>query len=320
MAKSQLYQQLRQWLERQLYYRWARLKARHLYVGGRKRAVPLWLVIKRLNHKLQKDQIGMRAAAVSFDLLLALFPFILFCLTLLPYLPIDRYAVFESLRESLPAEIYAFIYSTVEDLLQSQRADLLSLSIFFAVYAASKGMDALVMAFNRSFRLAEERSFLQRKWVALQLTFLTAMMIFLAASLLIAGRFALKLLVEWNILQEGWLTTLLYVARYVLSFSVLWLFTSIIYFIAPASSEKWRFFSIGSLVSAIGIILATVGFSLYLEYFNTYNKLYGSIGTLIVLMLWIYLLAFILLLGFEVNAALLEAHVTYRNTLNDENN
>jgi membrane protein len=71
-------------------------------------------------------------------------------------------------------------------------------------------------------------------------------------------------------------------------------------------------------VAAVGIILVTVGFSVYLEYFNTYNKLYGSIGTLIVLMLWVYLLAFTLLLGFEVNAALLEAHVTYRNEQNDE--
>ncbi|WP_051632971.1 YihY/virulence factor BrkB family protein [Thermonema rossianum] len=318
MAKSKLYQEIRHWLERQLYYRWARMKARHLYVGGRKRTAPLLLVIKRLSHKLRKDQIATRASAVAFDLLLALFPFILFCLTLLPYLPIDRDAVFEFLRETLPTEIYTFIYSTVEDLLQSQRGDLLSLSIFFAVYAASKGMDALVTAFNRSFRLAEKRSFLRRKWVALQLTFLTAFMIFLATALLIVGRFALHLLVEWGILKQGWLTSLLHMAKYILSFFVLWLFTSVIYYIAPASSEKWRFFSVGSLVAAVGIILVTVGFSVYLEYFNTYNKLYGSIGTLIVLMLWVYLLAFTLLLGFEVNAALLEAHVTYRNEQNDE--
>lgn len=319
MRKPNRWQRLlRKYLERKPYYRWLRLKIRQVYLDKQRRRIALADVLQILWHKLRTDRIDMRASAVAFSLLLALFPFILFCLALLPYLPIDRQAVFSFLSDSLPEGIYQFIYQTVEDLLVRQRVELLSLSIVFAVYTASRGMEALVTAFNVSFRLAEKRSFLLRKWVAIQLTIITAIMIFLASALLIVGRLVLDYLVVWGIIKANYTLLLLHLTKYVIAFLVLWLFTSLIYYLAPATPQKWYFFSIGSFIASLGIAVATVGFSVYLEYFNTYNKLYGSIGTLIVLMLWIYLVTFILLFGFEVNASMLEAHFFQKSTQDEK--
>jgi membrane protein len=192
-----------------------------------------------------------------------------------------------------------------------KRTDLLSLSFLFALYAATNGMAALIVAFNSVFLYAEKRSFLKLRLIALYLTLLIAFVFLFAVVALIVSRFVMNMLADWGFLNNQWLVWGILIAKYLIAFAVFFVTISMIYYIAPASHEKWSFFSLGSVFTSITAILITNLFSFYLENFASYNKLYGSIGTFIALMLWIYLLSFLLLLGFEINASWMEARKSY---------
>jgi membrane protein len=145
----------------------------------------------------------------------------------------------------------------------------------------------------------------------LYLTLLIAFVFLFAVVALIVSRFAMNMLADWGFLNNQFLVWGILIAKYLIAFTVFFVAISLIYYIAPASHEKWSFFSLGSVFTSITAILITNLFSFYLENFASYNKLYGSIGTFIALMLWIYLLSFLLLLGFEINASWMEARKNY---------
>ncbi len=274
---------------------------------GRTQKVSIYVFLQVLLKKIIRDNLNGKAMSVAFSLTLSIFPFILFILTLLPYTPINKGQILEFIAEAVPGGIFAFINDTVNDILSHKRQELLSFSVVFALYAATNGMATLIVSFNSTYRLAEKRSFLQLRLVALLLTMIVAFVLFVAIVVLIVG----NIMLTW-LSKIGWINSdLLYwgivLLKYATVFIVFFLAVGFIYYIAPASQRRWRFISLGSLSASVLIILATNAFSFYLNNFAAYNKLYGSIGTLIALMLWIYLVSFILLLGLEMNACLIEA-------------
>lgn len=280
------------------------LKSVHI---GRTQKVSIYTFLQILFKKIIKDNLNGKAMSVAFSLTLSIFPFILFILTLLPYTPINKGQILEFIAEAIPGGIFDFINDTVNDILSHKRQELLSFSVIFALYAATNGMATLIVSFNSTYRLAEKRSFLRLRLVALLLTMIVAFVLFVAIAVLIVG----NILLGW-LSKEGWINSdLLYwsivLLKYFTVFTVFFLAVGFIYYIAPASRRKWRFFSLGSISASALIILSTNAFSFYLNNFAAYNKLYGSIGTLIALMIWIYLVSFILLLGLEMNACLIEA-------------
>ncbi|WP_448530362.1 YihY/virulence factor BrkB family protein [Raineya sp.] len=277
---------------------------------GRSIRVPFYTFGKILLKNLLNNDLHIRASSVAFSLTLSLFPFLLFLLTLIPYTPLNYGQVMNFVRYNIPKEIFQFVEATISDILSNKRTDLLSVSFLFTLYTATNGMSALIQAFNKTFLYAEKRSFWRQRLIALYLTGIISFTFLFAVVILIGSRFALKTLLKWGFLNDTFLWWLLVISKYIIAFSVFFFVISLIYYIAPASHNRWRFVSIGSIFTSISAILTTNLFSFYLENFASYNKLYGSIGTLIALMLWIYLLSFLLILGFELNASWLEAKKT----------
>jgi membrane protein len=147
------------------------------------------------------------------------------------------------------------------------------------------------------------------------LTLMLIIVLFVAVLLLIVGDAAMKILSDWHIFQDDWVVLGLNVTRYLISFGALMLAISIVYRFAPSHGKRYAFINSGSIVASILILVATYAFSFYLSKFSSYNKLYGSIGTMIALMIWYYLLAFLIILGFEINASIHTARRRARESL-----
>jgi membrane protein len=145
--------------------------------------------------------------------------------------------------------------------------------------------------------------------VAIGLAFMFAFLLLIAFGVMLIGELALHLLVENKILNVNFIYYLLAFSRYFISFLFFYFGIAYIYYVAPSVHNKWRLFSYGSMFAAFASILTTRGFSYYLSHFATYNKLYGSIGTIIALMFWFYILAWILLIGFALDSSFYEARI-----------
>lgn len=268
--------------------------------------VSVYHVLGILWRKIISFDIDQRAAAVSFSLLLAIFPGVIFLFTLIPYVPIQDLDVLilDFLRSILPRGIYKTAAATIIDIVSYRRMDILSFGFLFALYAATNGMMGLMRAFNISLNRKERRSFLQARFIALILTVLLVIVLISAITLLIVGKLVLTYLFDQGFMSEDSSYYLIQVLRYISIFIIFFLGISSIYYFAPAVNNRMKFFNFGGVFASIFSILATNGFSYYLVNFNSYNRLYGSIGTLIGMMVWIYLLALIIILGFEINSSL----------------
>ncbi len=273
---------------------------------------PVWMVVKKVLQEIEKDDLVPSANAVAFNLTLSVFPSIIFLFTLIPYFPIadlDK-KIMDFLGQVLPLSIYQEFALTIQDIVSRPRGGLLSLGFFLALYAATNGMMSLMSAFNRAYRTIERRNFFKTRLIAIGLTIMLVFVLIMAVVTVIVGNIVLDWLQKhdtWGILNDD--ITLLLIAglQYGVTFALFFITISIIYYWGPSIHKRWRFFSTGSIIAAILGILVTHFFSYYISNFASYNRLYGSIGTLIGLMLWLFLVSFVILLGFEINASIAEA-------------
>jgi membrane protein len=263
-------------------------------------------VFQILYHKILHFDIDSRAATVAFNLTLAVFPAIIFIFTLIPYIPIKNLdlQILHLLEDVIPKGIYTDAKATITDIVSKKRSGVLSFGFIFALFTSTSGMLSLMRTFNLTYRTAESRGWIRQRLVAVALNIMLTIMLLLAIVTLIVGRQLLDIF-----LDKGWLTqNISYYAinslRYIVTFALLFLAVSVIYFVAPSVHKRWNFVNYGSITSSILIILVTNLFSYYLQNFAQYNALYGSIGTIIALMVWLYLVALILIIGFEINTTI----------------
>ena len=179
----------------------------------------------------------------------------------------------------------------------------------FAVFLATNGMMALMRAFNACYQTVERRSFIRMRLTGTGLTILLAVVLLSAVVLLIFGEIAMhRVTNELSTLSHSRLEGVsifgIFFIRFLVIFIVFFFTISFIYYFGPAIHYNWKFFSIGSLVATLGCLAVSYGFSFYVTNFGSYNKVYGSIGVLIALMVWIQLLTIVLLFGYEINASL----------------
>lgn len=271
-----------------------------------KTTISVYHVIQILLKKIIHFDIDQRATAVAYSFMLAIFPAFIFLFTLIPYVPVRHFdrQVMNFLEGVIPAGIYQEAATTIHEIVSQPRGDILSLGFILTLYASTSGMMALMRAFNMTYKTIENRGFLKARLIATMLTFLLAFVLLVAIVILIVGRILLDFFLENGFFTPDLTYYTILVIRYLVVFFVSFVAVSIIYYWAPAIHKKWRFFNVGSITASILIILVTNGFSYYVSNFASYNKLYGSIGTLIALMIWLYLIALVLILGFEINASL----------------
>jgi membrane protein len=198
------------------------------------------------------------------------------------------------------------VSTTIVDIVSNQRGGLLTFGFVFAAYLSTNGMMALMRAFNACYRTIESRGGIKTRLIATALTFNMAFVLFLAIILLVVGQVSLDYIMtnlDWIDLSQ-FTVGLIFFLRFVVIFVVFFLAISTIYYFGPAIHYNWKFFSIGSIVATLLCMGISYGFSYYVTNFGTYNKVYGSIGVLIALMVWIQILAIVLLVGYEINATL----------------
>lgn len=268
--------------------------------------ISLYLIVVIFLKKLKSNEISMKAGAVAFHLTLSIFPAIIFLFTLAPFLPIEdvQGQIFGLMEEVSPSSIYGTALETLHDILSKPRGQLLSFGFMMAAFMATNGMLALIRAFNSCYHKSERRSFLKTRVIALFLTFILALILFLAVFMIVAGNLILNTLVDLELLDKNYIYYLIDIMRYVVMCLILFITISVIYYLAPSVPRRWSFFSVGSVIATLLIVLFSLAFSFYMDHFATYNKLYGSIGAMIGIMLWLLAISNVLLIGFEINSTL----------------
>ncbi len=259
--------------------------------------------------KMNDQRLIISANGVAFSFTLAIFPAIIFIFTLTPYIQnffpeVTNDEIIGFLENILPETLYAAADTTIHDIINKQRGGLLSFGFVLTLILSTNGMTSLMNAFNSSYKTVETRGFIKMRVIATLLIFILALSIIISIALLVVGQQLMYNNRIREVVQDVISIDIIFILRLVILYIIFQIAISSIYSLAPAVHKRWHFLSIGSVFSTFAAILASFGFSYYVNNFGTYNKLYGSIGVLIVLMLWLFILSLILLVGFEMNAAL----------------
>jgi membrane protein len=278
----------------------------------------LYDVLRIFIQQLKKDDINERAGSMAFSYTIALFPLLLFLLNLVPYLQdffplVTTQNILSFVQGIMPWDVYLSIESTLLDIVSKPRQSLLSLGFFFALFASTQGVVSMMNSFNSVYKTKENRGWLASRGIAVAIVVVLVVTILAASSVMIIGSFLITELRETNLFSGGFMIFLFTTLKFFILLSVFFLTSAFIFRFAPAIHDKWHFFSTGAQLAGLLITLSFYGFIFYLENFASYNKLYGSIGTIIALMLWLYLTSVIVLVCFEVNVSFDLAEEKQRN-------
>ena len=253
----------------------------------------------------RKNAISTRASAVAFTFFLALFPAIIFFFSLIPFLPVANLQaqLLNEMHALLPENAYQAAVATINDLVKTQHNGLLSFGFLVTLYFATNGIDALIDAFNHAIHVNETRSFIKQRLVSLFLFVALSMLVLTASLLIIFSEVALNYAISHGLLLSDLAVILLLtLGKWVVSSLLLFTAISLLYYFGPVKSANYKLINSGALLATILSIIASLLFNYYVNNFATYNKVYGSIGTIMVVMLWIQFNCFIMLIGFDLNA------------------
>ena len=265
-------------------------------------------VYKIFIKKLAEDEIFERSLAVAFSFTIATFPLIIFLFTLIPYInslipEIDSTKILFFLEQVMPQNMYNIAENTIFDLVETKRGGLLSFGVIFSLLLSSNGFNTLIKTFNSCHKIRENRSFIETRLIAIILTLVFFMVILIAIVLSTLGDYLINIILNYNLFDNVEYYTIMLIKILILFISFYLGISSIFYF-APVMHNRWTFISSGSIISAIGCVLISLAFAFYINNFPTYNKLYGSLGILIVYMGWVYVVSSIILVGFEWNTSI----------------
>ena len=263
---------------------------------------------------LQEGAITTRASSLAFNFFLAFFPSIIVFFTLIPYIPIIGFqeTLMEILSNILPPSTNNATFNTLDDIINNQRGGLLSIGFILALYFSTNGMSSLIQAFNASYHIRENESIIKHQLLSILLTVVISALVFLTIILIIFGKTTITYLVDFQLISQNKIV-FLNIAKWIILIFMLFVGITTIFNIGPAIKSKIKIFSPGAILATLFIILTSIVFSYYIDNFSQYNKIYGSIGTLIIILLWIYFNAIFLLIGFELNASILNAKKNLTN-------
>jgi membrane protein len=270
--------------------------------------LPLYDVVMFFIQQVRKVGLNDRAAAISFNLLMAIPASTIFLCTLIPYMPFSRQITTQLLlltRDVTPnLNTFLLVKKFLEDFLETPRSGLLSFGFLAAIWYASNAVLGIMRTFNKSLLYSNKRNFLEARWLALRITTVLILMILCAILLTLAQGSALtwtldKLHINTPIVK--WLVKNL---RWVFIIGLVYYSIAIIYKYVPAIHERWQLSSPGTILATGLIIITVLLFSAWVNHFNNFNKVYGSIGTILILMLLIYFSSLVLLIGYELNVSI----------------
>ncbi len=275
---------------------------------------PLELVAKLIVKGLfGRGVLVTRASAIAFNMLMALLPATIFLFTIIPYIPIPNFQteLIRLFENMLPVAAYSLLETTIVDVITNKSGVLLVTMFFATIIFSTNGIHALIHAFNVSAHDFESRSWLQQRKIAVILLLFILVMFYASSALIILSRSVVDRMVEIGVLKLNIVYYVIIVFKWILIVVMLFFAISTMYYLVPARKKDFRYISPGSIVATTLFIATSLGFSSYVNHFGQYNKLYGSIGTLIMILVWLYLNSVALLVGFELNVSIKAATSEY---------
>ena len=237
---------------------------------------------------IHKGSISTRASSLAFNFFLAFFPAIIFLFTLIPYIPISGFqdTLINILGSILPPSTNEAAFNTIQDIINNPRGGLLSIGFLLALYFSTNGANALIEAFNSSFHIQESRSLFYQRYMSLIITLILSAMLILTIVILIIGKAYIDRLLHMDIISISYLP-LFGILKIILLSTMLYLGITLIFHLAPSKKLNAKILSPGTIFSTIFIIFTSLIFSYYVNNFSQYNHVYGTIGTLMIILLWI---------------------------------
>jgi len=277
--------------------------------------VPLYDVAMFFWRSIVDGAITTRASAIAFSFFIAFFPSLIFIFTLIPYIPIDnfQYELLLIIEQIVPESTYATIDETVTDIITQPRSGLLSLGFFLALIFATNGLASMMSAFDATIHSIYRRTWVSQRLAAIMLLFILLVLLTVAIALLTGGQAFINYLDTFDFIRDKFIYYLLIVVKWIITIAMFFFAYAFLYYMAPAKKTQWRFISAGGTLATILSIITLIAFTYYINNFGQYNKLYGSIGTLLIILLLMYIMSLILLVGFELNASIYQAHTTPRH-------
>ena len=263
--------------------------------------VPLYNVAIFIYSELKKDDIMTRSNSVAFSFFLSIFPFVIFILPLLTLTPwaTEYITQLETEMEGvIPSSVKDYIINVVNGIKTDGSAPLQLVSLFIAAIFASSGMLTLMYGFDKSYKDSfKYRNYFKKRLVAINLTILVALIVFVTVVLQVWSMRILRSVATETFLFDS--------LRWLVIFFLFYMVITVLYRYGPSTYRPLKFINPGAIVATVFSILASVGFSYFINNFGRYNEIYGSIGALIVTLLWMQINAFIILAGFELNASII---------------
>ncbi|SHG76773.1 YihY/virulence factor BrkB family protein [Ornithinibacillus halophilus] len=261
------------------------------------------IFLKELYEEIINDDVFGLAAQLAYFFLLSLFPFLLFLITLIGYLPIDEQVIMKVLSTVAPADSMQLIESNVEQLAHQQNGGLLSITLIGTLWSASNGVNAIMRSFNHAYDVKESRSFIVSRFIAIVLTIAMIGVIIVAILLPVLGRMIGVYIFSFFGLSDNFLTVW-EMLRWVISSVVFFIVFLFLYKLAPNMRIHFRNCFWGALFATTTWQLVSFGFSYYVETLGNYSATYGSLGAVIVLMIWFYISGVIIIIGGVINATI----------------
>ncbi len=253
-----------------------------------------------------KGTFSARASAISWSFFLSLFPFLLFLLNLIPLIQIEGFQenFFEFIMSALPDQSILFFEEIYTDISSNPRGGLLSTVLILSLFLMTNGINAVFSGFEYSYHVTLNRNFVKQYIVALGVSLIVVSLLLITVIVTLYFSYLLENLKERGVVEDTifWLKF----GKYGIFVLMIFLIIAMLFYFGTTEGKMNRFFSPGAFMTTILIIITTYLFGIYIDNFSNYNKLYGSIGAMLILMVYIWLNANLLLLGFELNASLIK--------------
>jgi membrane protein len=263
-----------------------------------------------------KGQLQARAASMAFSFFLAVFPSIIFLFTLIPYVPVPHFqdSLFEVIRSILPDNMFLSLQDAIREITHRQNGGLLSFGVIAALYFSKNGLVAMMNSFNSSIHVRETREQWKQQLIATALVIVLSILIIAGLALMIGSEYMVSRMIE----KRNSEVVLISIGKWLLMGLLFLVVIGAFYRFGPARRRHANFFSPGVILAALLTISFSILFSWYVNNFGNYNSVYGSIGTIMVVMLWINFNCMMLLIGFELDAGIYSAKAKKRSLLEQE--
>ena len=281
--------------------------------------IPLYDVVVFFFRGIQKGAVTTRASSIAFHLFLALLPTIIYFFTLIPHIPVENFeeGLLSMFQDIMPENAFHLFENTLRDMFVP-RTGLSLFGLLIALFFATNAINGMIVAFNATYHTIETRTWIARRAMAAMLVIILFILITTAVSLIVFSGLVVDWMVEMEMIRKSLTFYLLMTGKWLVIIALIFSALSFLYFLGPSRRMKWKFYSAGSSLASVLVILTSLIFTYFINNFGRFNEIFGSIGTMMVVLLWLFLNSIALLIGFELNASIKNAKLVQDSNLDED--